>query len=302
MKPTYSLDDLRCFCAVAQLGSFKQAANHLGMPLSTLSRRISQLEQNLQLRLLNRDAHRVSLTHTGEQYFQRSSSLFEELSDIDEDLHQEKHQPKGKIRITAPINAGAQFLQTIFYDFLLQYPDIKLDLSFSNALTDIEAAAVDVAFRVGNPALEHWIIRPLKQIHFILCCHPEHPSYNITQPQQLCAHSTVICRPMIPWQLVHKASGEEFNHHPIQSVRLEVNEILLMTNAVKAGLGIGYIPDYFALPMIERGEIKQVLPEWRSQARTLSMLYRDRNNLPLRVRLLVDFVLQHFDKPKISEA
>lgn len=96
MKPSYSLDDLRCFCAVARSGSFKDAAQSLGMPLSTLSRRIRQLEADLQLRLLNRDAHRVVLTSTGEQYFQRSVALFDELDDIDEDLHRDKHQPQGK--------------------------------------------------------------------------------------------------------------------------------------------------------------------------------------------------------------
>ncbi|WP_427982666.1 LysR family transcriptional regulator, partial [Agarivorans sp.] len=79
MKPNYSLDDLRCFCAVARCGSFKRAAHSLAMPLSTLSRRIRQLEADLQLRLLNRDAHRVVLTNIGEQYFQRSVALFDEL-------------------------------------------------------------------------------------------------------------------------------------------------------------------------------------------------------------------------------
>ena len=80
MKPSYSLDDLRCFCTVARLGSFKDAAQSLSMPLSTLSRRIRQLETDLQLRLLNRDAHRVVLTSIGEQYFQRSVALFDELN------------------------------------------------------------------------------------------------------------------------------------------------------------------------------------------------------------------------------
>ncbi len=69
MKLNYSLDDLRCFCTVAQLGSFKAAAQQLSMPQSTLSRRIRQLEQDLALRLLNRDAHRISLTQTGDRYF-----------------------------------------------------------------------------------------------------------------------------------------------------------------------------------------------------------------------------------------
>ncbi|MEI8633934.1 LysR family transcriptional regulator [Vibrio sp. PP-XX7] len=88
------------------------------------------MEDDLQLRLLNRDAHRVSLTHAGELYFARSSVLCEELHDIDEDLHSEKHQPKGKIRVSAPINSGSHYLRPLFYDVLVQHPDIQLDLGF----------------------------------------------------------------------------------------------------------------------------------------------------------------------------
>ncbi|KUI98485.1 LysR family transcriptional regulator [Vibrio sp. MEBiC08052] len=296
MKPSYSLDDLRCFCAVARAGSFKDAAQSLGMPLSTLSRRIRQLETDLQLRLLNRDAHRVALTSTGEQYFQRSAMLFDELNDIDEDLHRDKYQPQGKIRISAPINAGSYFLRDIFYDFLLQYPDIQLDLNFSNSLIDIEAEGMDVVFRVGNPVVDNWIARPLKHIHFILCSHSDYDISSITTPERLCGHPTIICRPMIPWQLVHKKNSETFDYHPQKGIRLEVDEILTLIHAIKAGLGIGYVPDYFALPMIAQGEINHVLPDWRSIARTLFMLYRDRDNLPMRVRLFVEFMIKHFNE------
>lgn len=300
MKPSYSFDDLRFFCTVARLGSFKEAAQELDMPLSTLSRRIRQLEEDLQLRLLNRDAHRVSLTHTGEQYFQRSNALFDELGDISEDLHKEKHQPKGKIRISAPINAGSQFLRAVFYDFLLTYPDIQLDLRFSNTLIDIEAEGMDVVFRVGNPVVDYWIARPLKDIHFILCTRPDSCTDTILQPTDLCGHPVIVCHPMSVWQLVNQQTGQEFDYQPQKDIRLEVDEIKMLTHGVKTGLGIGYIPDYFAKPMIDSGELKRVLPDWHSKARTLFLLYRDRDNLPLRVRLFIEFVIARFEKTPIS--
>ena len=268
----------------------------LGMPLSTLSRRIRQLEEDLQLRLLNRDAHRVSLTHTGEQYFERSSLLFDELNDIDKDLHKEKHQPKGKIRITAPIYSGKQFLRGIFYDFMLQYPDIQLELRFSNTLVDIEAEGIDIAFRIGNPSIENWIVRPLRQTYNVLCCHPDYPTDGIAHPSQLGEHPTVICTHLIPWQLGNQINHDTFDYHPKQSARLEVDEIQMVTHAVKIGLGISYLPDYIAIDLIKRGEVKAVLPDWQSKPLNFSMLYHDRNNMPLRVRLFIEYVLLHFDK------
>ncbi len=259
-----------------------------------MSRRIYQLEQDLQLRLLNRDAHKVSLTHTGELYFLRYSELFDELNDIGEDLHSEKHQPKGKIRVCAPINAGSQFLKDIFYDFLVLYPDIQLDLRFSNTLVDIEGEGIDVVFRVGVPVVDHWIARKLVDIRFMVCSSPSSQIPTLLHPTELCGKPLILCHPMSVWNLVNINTGQAYDYHPNKNIRMEVDEIQLLTHGVKKGVGIGYIPDYFALPLIESGELCHVLPEWRSQARRLSMLYRDRDNLPLRVRLFIEFVLARF--------
>ncbi|OOF22036.1 LysR family transcriptional regulator [Salinivibrio sp. IB574] len=294
MKPNYSLDDLRCFCTVAQLGSFKAAAQQLAMPQSTLSRRIRQLEQDLALRLLNRDAHRISLTQIGHRYFDRAAGLFDELQALNDDLVSEKHHPQGKIRISAPINAGKQFLRRVFFDFMREYPEIQLDLNFSNSLIDIEAEGMDVVFRVGNPVVENWIARTLTDIHFILCASPDSDYHDVRSPNDLSGQPVVICHPMTVWELTHQQTGEAFDYQATTGIRAEVDEIEMLTHAVQAGFGIGYIPDYSALPLIEQGELQRVLPQWCSRARTLFLLYRDREQVPLRVRLLVEFVLARF--------
>jgi len=294
MKSNYSLDDLRSFCTIVKFGSFKKASESLGMSLSTLSRRIRQLEQDLQLRLLNRNAHRVTLTHTGTQYYNRYCSLFDELDNIELDLHEEKQQPKGKIRVASPIFLGQRFLKSIFCDFLIQYPEIQLDLRFSNNLIDIEEQAIDVAFRTRNPAIDDWVAREIKSTRNFLCCHPSQSIEHITHPKQLRELDKITCFRLTPWQLENQLTGEKCDYNPDNFVRLEVDEIQMMTYAVKSGVGISYIPDYLALPLIEKGELKRLLPDWQSEARTFSMLYRDRKNIPLRVRLFVEFVLKHF--------
>lgn len=294
MKLNYSLDDLRYFCTVAQLGSFKAAAQQLSMPQSTLSRRIRQLEQDLALRLLNRDAHRISLTQTGHRYFERAASLFDELNAVSDELLSEKQHPKGKIRVSAPINAGKQFLRAVLFDFMRAYPEIQLDLSFSNTLVDIEGEGMDVVFRVGNPVVEDWIARPLTDIHFIVCASPESDYGQLQSPKELVGKPVVLCHPMTVWQLEHDTTGDAYDYQATTGIRAEVDEIQMLTHAVQAGFGMGYIPDYSALPLIEQGTLQRVLPSWRSQARTLFLLYRDREHVPLRVRLLVEFVLARF--------
>lgn len=294
IKSNYSLDDLRCFYVIAQMGNYKKASQHLGMPLSTLSRRIRHLEDDLKLRLLNRDAHRVTLTHIGQRYYHRCHTLFDELNDIELDLHKEKDQPSGKIRITAPIYSGKAFLSAIFSAFLLKYPEIQLDLRFSNTLIDIEKQGIDIAFRMRNPTIENWVVRELKLTRNILCCSSDQSLDDIKHPEQLNSHTKITCFRLVPWKLENAETGEKCEYYPRDSVRLEVDEIQMMTYAVKKGIGISYIPDYLALPMIERGELKRVMPNWQSEEQAFSMLYRDRENIPLRVRLFIDYVLAHF--------
>lgn len=260
MKANYSLDDLRCFCIIVRLGSFKKASENLNMSLSTLSRRVRQFEKTIQLRLLNRDAHRVTLTHIGKIYYDRYSAIFDEIDHIDIDLYEEKNQPSGKIRIAAPIYLGKYLLSDIFCNFLLEYPEIQLDLRLSNDLIDIEKLGGDIAFRVRNPNVNNWVVRQLMFTRNFLCCHPDQTFDHITHPEQIKEVSKITCFRLVPWQLENQKTGKKCIYQPHNLVQLEVDEIQMMTFALKAGVGVSYILDYIASPMIERGEIKRILP------------------------------------------
>jgi len=295
IQSNYSLDDLRCFCTIVKLGSFKSASNSLNMPLSTLSRRIRQLEKDLQLRLLNRDAHRVTCTHIGTQYFERYNKIFDDINSIELGFNEENKEPKGKIRITAPSYIGKHILKPIFFDFLLKYPEIQLDLRFSNNLIDLEEQGIDVAFRTRNPNIDNWVARVINSSHNFICGQPNEHYYGIKHPKELRNIPKVTCFRLVPWQLYNKFTGEEFKEKPTNLVRLEVDEVEMMIYAVKEGFGISYIPDYIALPMIEKGEIQRILPGWESFGQDFFILYRERNNIPFRVRLFIDYIIKIFE-------
>jgi len=172
MKSNYSLDDMHLFWVVAQLGSFRQAAEQLQMPPSTLSRRISALEQNLGLRLLHRDAHRVHLTGSGQHFVARCGPLFSELKQISAELQADKQQPAGYLRIAAPVNTMYRWLAPALNQFQLNYPGISLDIRMSNWVIDMTEHAIDLAIRVGEPNLQGWIARPLTLVQSVLCASP----------------------------------------------------------------------------------------------------------------------------------
>lgn len=299
MKFNYSLDDMRCFCAVAQYSSFKQASAVLEMPLSTLSRRVAKLEQDLGLRLLNRDAHRVQLTHSGQRYYERSLPLFEELNDLAACVLQDKTQAKGTIRISAPVNYGTYVLAEHFNAFMKAYPEIHLDLRLSNQNIDIEEEAIDIAFRIGDHLADHWIGRQLSHIRFVICSAVNMDVSRLDTPQDLDNFPVITCAPMATWKLQQLQTGVMQTYSPNSNVRLKVDDISVLTRAIKDGIGIGLIPDYHAQPLIESGEIQHILPDWSNQPRSCQMLYRDRDNMPLRLRLLIDFMLKRFEEKRM---
>lgn len=292
MKLNYSLDDMRLFWVVAQQGSFKLAAQHLGIPPSTLSRRINLLEQSLGLRLLHRDAHRVNLTATGQRYLERCGPLFIELNQVSGELHADKHQAVGKLRISAPINTTYRWLGESLNAFQRHYPNIDIDLSLSNMNIDVSENAIDIAFRVGEPKDPDWIARPLTTISFVLCASSSATQWHTLHAiEALEQHPVIIAKPVKTWRLQHNITGQDFEFEPRGNIKLAVDDMAIASQAVVAGLGIGLLPISMASEQIQSGKLVQILPEWQGIPRTAYLMYRDRDNLPLRVRLLIDFML-----------
>ncbi|WP_337879946.1 LysR family transcriptional regulator [Rheinheimera sp.] len=292
MQLKYSLDDLRLFWLVAQAGSFRAAAEQLAMPPSTLSRRINALEQSLGLRLLHRDAHRISLTGTGQQYLARCGPLFHELQDIAGDMQADKQQPVGLIRLTAPANTMHRWLAAALQQFQLMHPKIELDIRLSNWVLDVGEHAIDLAIRVGEPKLQGWIARPLTLVQSVLCASSCQSHWRqITHPAELVDYPLVISNPVRQWRLTHQGSGELFEYRPQGNIRLAVDDLNSAQQAIEAGIGIGYLPQRVVEEQISRGLLLPVAPDWRGPLRHTYLLYRDRDNQPLRLRLLIEHLL-----------
>lgn len=303
MEIKYSLDDLYLFWHVCRAGSFSKAAELLQMPVSTLSRRVSRLEQDLDLRLLHRDAHRLQLTSAGEQYLQRCGPLFNELGQVSASLDQEARDASGLIRITAPVGVTRYWLGEMLNRFLQQYPAIDIDLILSNNNLDMVANQIDLAIRVGDPGLDNWIARPLLDFGFILCAAAQRPEWQgLGHPRELDQQPLVAVSPIINWDLETSDGQQQYRVLPAANTRVRVNDYDIATMTVKNGLGIGLLPCWLALPAIRRGELVRVLPQWLGQRRQSCLLYRDRDHQPYRLRLLIDFLLQQAQQePTLEE-
>lgn len=294
-KARYSLDDMRLFCAVASAGSLTRAAGQLGVPVSTLSRRLNRLEQSLGLRLLHRDAHRVAPTGAGSQYLERCGPLFSELDEVSGALYDEQWGASGKLRIAAPINITHQWLGAALNEFLLQHPQIEIDLTLSNRNIDINEQSIDIAFRVGELDSSAWIARPLTDVAFVLCASARRTDWHhLAHPQALEGVPLVLGSPIPMWTLQEAGSGATFTYTPGANVRLAVDDLHVACRAVVDGVGVGLLPASIAAPYLEQGALVRVAPHWSGSPRRVHILYRDRHNQPHRLRLLVEFMLQRF--------
>ncbi|WP_409421371.1 LysR family transcriptional regulator [Pseudaeromonas sp. ZJS20] len=292
MKTPYSLDDLRLFWVVAHQGSLTAAATQLAMPVSTLSRRLARLEQQLGLRLLHRNAHRLSLTDTGSRYLARCDPLFAELNTISGELDDERQLPRGPIRVAAPINLAQAWLGPALGRFLLRYPHIQVDLTLSNSNIDLSDQGVDLAIRVGEPQIAEWIARPLGQIPMGLFARHDSPAVaSLQAPEQLGTVPLVVGKPVTRWRLWQPETGERLEYRPGENVRLAVDDLATVAQAVASGLGVGLVSRSLMAPWLASGEVVPVMAPWQGQPRPCYLLYRDRAPQVLRLRLLVDYLL-----------
>jgi|GEM_PF-327584 len=294
MNHRFSLDDMYRFCILAQAGSYRLAAQQLGVPVSTLSRRISQLEQQLQVRLLHRDAHRMTLTESGRQYLEMCSPLVEELQSVSNTLHDDQHGSQGIIRISAPVDISQAWLGEVLNRFMLEHPRISLDMTISNRNIDLPDHSIDLAVRVGEQQNSDWIQRQLFDIPFAFYRAPAKDCWqSLASPQELDEWPLILARPLSRWHLLHK-SGASQTYQPGANIRCAVDNMALAARTVAAGLGVSLLPRTTAESFCQSGELVQVESPWQGEVRKVCMLYRDRDNQPLRLRLLIDFMLGLF--------
>jgi len=293
MKTKPSLDDLQLFQFVVQQGSLRAASIKAGIPIATLSRRLQKLERSLGCRLLERSAHHFALTDMGQRYFSACGPLLDDLQAVTEHLDGNRAGLAGPLRITAPVNLTQQWLGQCFFDFMLRYPEIHLQLQVSNHYENLIEQQLDAAIRVGEPQPStSWIARPVWQTRLALCASPAYLQRKPTlaHPRDLAQHALIVATPMNSWDLTHRQSGEVFSVVP--QPYFECSDIQVALDAVDAGFGIVLVPDYYFLtPREQRRQLLPVLPDWYGQPRPVYLLYRDRAVMSARLRAFVDHVV-----------
>lgn len=288
------LKNMQLFVEVARAKSFRRAADVLGMPNSTVSRRISELERDVGLRLFNRTTRQVEMTEVGRAYFESCERLIAEAQAAHQSLMNMHSQPSGVIRVSMPVDFGIVFLGPLLADFGLLYPEIRFQLDLTPAAADVVGDAVDLAIRMREPFEQNVIAKRLATLPTELYATPAYLKKRGVprSPQDLLNHDCLRMRDS-PW-VVRRADGSGAEKVAVTG-QFTANSVGYLRSLALLDLGIFMTAKRTVQPELDAQALVRVLPEWVMEDMRIYALTGTRL-LPSKVRMLVDYLAKKLPK------
>ena len=282
-----SLDDMALFVEVANVMSFRQAAEITGVPNSTLSRRISALEKAIGLRLLHRTTRKIELTEAGQLYYERCRRIVEEAKLAHQQLSDIAENPSGTVRVSAPIDFATHFIAPLLPEFSKQYPEIELEFDLSSRRVDMTSEYFDVAIRAGESESSSLIARKLANFHHYVYGSPAYlAQYGEPQsPDELTQHQCFNIVKSANWALHSKDKSADIKVNS----KLFVNSIGMIKQLIVLNMGLGLLPQEMITDELAQGTLQRILPDWQSSPVPIYAITETRL-LPAKTRCFINFI------------
>jgi DNA-binding transcriptional LysR family regulator len=284
------LSAMRIFVKVAETGGFSLAARELKLPLSTVSRRVSELEEHLGAQLLTRTTRRLSLTESGQRYLEASNRILEDLQEAELLASDEFKKPKGTLSITAPVFFGRLHILPVVHEFLNAYPDVKIKLSFADHVVDLLEQHIDLGVRVGQLGDSTMMAKPMGSVKRIICASPEYLEKRGAPktPDDLVNHDCVSILNNVSLQGWRFSKAGKNRYYPINS-RLHVTSTEAAVDSAVNHMGLAQVLSYQAASQIRAGKLRLVLNDYISSESPVSFVYPQGRMVPVKLRSFIDF-------------
>ena len=292
-----TLSGMQLFAGVVEEGSFSAAGRRVGLNPSSVSRRISMMEDGLGARLFNRTTRKLHLTEAGEVYYQRVRLILADVTEANRAVSDLEAAPTGTLRVTAPATLGQSYIAPAVSAFLARYPEVRLHLSLTDTFIDIVDAGFDIAVRIGQLPDSSLIARKLSVSQRIICGSPEYFSRN-GRPEKIedLAHHNCLTGPSgrAKWTL----HGPNCAHDVAVTGNFFSNDSTTLLAAARAGVGLVLFSTWVVRQDIEAGTLEQVFPDHEATATDLDVaiyvLYPHTRYQSPKVRAFVDFLADLF--------
>jgi len=285
------------FIAVVETGSFTSAARKLFVTKSAVSKRISQIEDELGVRLLNRTTRKLSLTQAGLKYYEyaRAASLL--VKEGEDAVSKMQDKAQGLLRLTVPMVFGRLHIAPILPSFLQQHPDIELHVSMDDSVVDIVGEGFDIGIRIGQLSDSSLIARKLSPCNSVLCASPSYlQKHGIPKTlDDLTQHNCLFYsyyRGGIAWHFEGPYGPERI----LPRGNYQVNNSEVLYEALLAGVGICQMPKFIVGPALEDGRLVPLLPQYHLPLHHIFAVYPQRRFMPEKLRLLLKYFLDHFNE------
>ncbi|RWD56435.1 MAG: LysR family transcriptional regulator [Mesorhizobium sp.] len=284
------LDAMSLFVATVEAGSLSAAARRAGVPLATVSRKLSVLETHLKTRLLNRSARRLTLTDAGQSYLAACRRILEEVSEAERAAAGEYSSPTGELVITAPVVFGRLHVLPVVTAFLAAYPDVDIRLTLSDRITQLVEEHIDLAVRIGELPDSAMVAMRVGSIRRVVCAGPAYLAERGTplELRDLAGHDCVTFEGLAApatWSFV---SGNRETAVPVRS-RLQVNTAEAAIDAAIAGLGLTKVLSYQVDAAVRAGALRVVLEPFEPPPWPVNLVHTGQGLLPVKLRAFLDF-------------
>lgn len=285
---------MTAFERVADLRSFTAAAEALGTTKGNVSRTVKALEDSLGTALLSRTTRRIGLTEAGLVYRERCARVLAEAEEANRAVRNLRADPRGRLRMSAPVNFGRLTLAPALPGFLGRFPDLRLDLVLTNRAVDLVEEGFDLCVRIGARPLQHLAAKRLAEFRWILCASTAYlaAAGEPRHPRDLAEHRILSPDPNLEHEVWRFQGPEGEVRVPAQG-RFRTNNVEALAESARSGAGIALVPSYTAAAAIREGELREVLSEWHVLSATGDRIWAEfapgRRALP-KVRAMLDLL------------
>jgi len=289
------LKRMSVFAKVVELGSFTAAARQLEMSISSISQTVSKLENELQVKLLNRSTRSIGLTEAGKIYYQGCRRMLHEAQDVHEQLYAFNNTPIGTLRVGCSSTMAQNVLASITSEMLKEYPELSVNLVTGIPAPDLIADGLDLVIRVGALQDSGLFSRRLGSMPMVLCAAKSYLQQAGTpeKPADLASHSWLeySIRPHNEFELI---APEGLSTKLIPQGRFVTNDPMTLNRWLTAGAGIAFVPLMWVINEINRGELEILLPRYQSDPRPVYAVYTEKDKLPLKVQVCINYLTDYF--------
>jgi DNA-binding transcriptional LysR family regulator len=289
-----SLTDIAVFAQVVDSGSFTAAAERLSLSKSVVSKYVTRLEDRLGARLLHRTTRRLSLTEVGRVFYERSRRGLQEIEEAEAEVSRLQGEPRGILRINAPMSFGVLHIAPAIPEFLERYPELAVDMNLDDRKVDVIEGGFDVSVRISGMPDSSLVARRLGPCRHVVVASPEYLARHgrPRTPDELRHHNVITYQyqeSALEWHF--RAPGEKPVSVPVTG-SIRMSNSLALREALLNGAGVTRTPTFVVGPDIQEGRLRAILTNYETLEVSIYLVFAQRQHLAPKVRAFVDFMAE----------